>query len=450
MSGEGEPLPVRIYRTVKVRVGIVGCGVVGTGTARLLLENRRVLRKKTGIDFELVRVADLNWEKEREFHVPEEIRTTDYREVLEESDVVVELVGGKGFAKELILTALEKGKYVVTANKHLLALEGREIFRKARESGLRIGFEASVGGGIPVIKALREGLVGNRVSTVYGILNGTTNYILTRMLEGGLEFETALEEARGKGYAEADPSLDIDGWDAAHKINILASLAFGRYFPFDKVYVEGIRGINRVDVELGKELGYTIKLLAIAKRFDHEVEIRVHPTFIHSEEALAKVSGVYNAVMIEGDFVGRTMFYGKGAGSLPTASAVVSDVVDVGRSLLKGNGHEVTPVDWEEEEIRVRENFFSRYYLRFDVPDRPGVLAAISRVLADFNISIAAVLQKEMVCELAGRKGEPVVPLVILTHKAYEKDVQKALSEIENLPVVVSEPVLIRVEEEAQ
>jgi len=289
LSGEGEPLPVRIYRTVKVRVGIVGCGVVGTGTARLLLENRRVLRKKTGIDFELVRVADLNWEKEREFHVPEEIRTTDYREVLEESDVVVELVGGKGFAKELILTALEKGKYVVTANKHLLALEGREIFRKARESGLRIGFEASVGGGIPVIKALREGLVGNRVSTVYGILNGTTNYILTRMLEGGLEFETALEEARGKGYAEADPSLDIDGWDAAHKINILASLAFGRYFPFDKVYVEGIRGINRVDVELGKELGYTIKLLAIAKRFDHEVEIRVHPTFIHSEEALANL-----------------------------------------------------------------------------------------------------------------------------------------------------------------
>ena len=434
---------------MKVRVGIVGCGVVGTGTAKLLIENRELLRKRTGIDFDLVKVADLNWDKEREFHVPEDIRTEDYREVLEESDVVVELVGGRGFAKELILTALERGKNVVTANKHLLALEGRELFLRAREKGLRIGFEASVGGGIPVIRALREGLVGNRISTVYGILNGTTNYILTRMLEGGLDFNSALQEAKEKGYVEADPSLDIDGWDAAHKINILASLAFGSYFPFEKVYVEGIRNIDRLDVELGRELGYTIKLLAIAKRFDHEVEIRVHPTFIHSEEALAKVSGVYNAVMIEGDFVGKTMFYGKGAGSLPTASAVVSDVVDVGVSMLCGNGPEVTPVEWETEEVRVRENFFSRYYLRFDVPDRPGVLASVARVLAEFGISIAAVLQKEMVCELAGKKGEPLVPLVILTHKAYEMDIRKALEEIRNLPVVVGEPVLIRVEEEA-
>jgi len=435
---------------VKVRVGIVGCGVVGTGTAKLLLENRELLRKKTGIDFSLVKVADLNWNREREFEVPEDIRTEDYKDVLEESDVVVELVGGREFAKELILKALELGKNVVTANKHLLALEGRELFLKARERGLIIGFEASVGGGIPVIRALREGLVGNRISTVYGILNGTTNYILTRMLEGGLDFSSALQEAKQKGYAEADPSLDIDGWDAAHKINILASLAFGSYFPFEKVYVEGIRNIDRLDVELGRELGYTLKLLAIAKRFDHEVEIRVHPTFIHSEEALAKVSGVYNAVMIEGDFVGKTMFYGKGAGSLPTASAVVSDVVDVGVSMLCGSAPEITPVEWETEEVRVRENFFSRYYLRFDVPDRPGVLASVARVLAEFGISIAAVLQKEMVCELAGKKGESLVPLVILTHKAYEMDIRKALAEIRNLPVVVGEPVLIRVEEEAE
>ena len=435
---------------MKVRVGIVGCGVVGTGTAKLLVENRDVLRKKTGIDFELTKVADLDWEREREFEVPKEVRTTDYRDVIENCDVVVELVGGKDFAKKLMLEALERGRHVVTANKHLLALEGEEIFLKAQEKNLRVGFEASVGGGIPVIKALREGLVGNRIETIYGILNGTTNYILTRMFEENLDFGSALREASEKGYAEADPSLDIDGWDAAHKINILASLAFGRYFPFEEVHVEGIRDVQKLDVELGKELGYTLKLLAIAKRFDGSAEIRVHPTFIHSEEALAKVSGVYNAVLIEGDFVGKTMLYGQGAGSLPTASAVVSDIVDVGRAFLSGNGGEITPIDWEDERIEVRKNFFSRYYLRFDVPDRPGVLASISRVLADFNISIAAVLQKEMVCELAGRKGEPVVPLVVLTHKAYELDVQRALREIEKLPVVVGKPVLIRVEEEAE
>ncbi|WP_457601243.1 homoserine dehydrogenase [Hydrogenivirga sp.] len=435
---------------MKVSVGIVGCGVVGTGTAKLLIENRDIIRKKTGIEFELTKVADLDWDREREFTVPQGIRTTDYREVIETCDVVVELVGGKDFAKKLMLEALDKGRHVVTANKHLLALEGEEIFLRAQERGLRVGFEASVGGGIPVIKALREGLVGNRIGTIYGILNGTTNYILTRMFEENLDFESALKEASEKGYAEADPSLDIDGWDAAHKVNILASLAFGRYFPFGEVHVEGIRNVQKLDVELGKELGYTLKLLAIAKRFDGEAEIRVHPTFIHSEEALAKVSGVYNAVLIEGDFVGKTMLYGQGAGSLPTASAVVSDIVDVGRSVAFGNGGEVTPIDWEDSQIEVRKNFFSRYYMRFDVPDRPGVLASISRVLADFNISIAAVLQKEMVCELAGKRGEPVVPLVVLTHKAYELDVQRALKEIEKLPVVVGNPVLIRVEEEAE
>ncbi|HIQ31117.1 MAG TPA: homoserine dehydrogenase [Aquifex aeolicus] len=435
---------------MKVKVGIVGCGVVGTGTARLLIENREVLKKKTGIDFELVKVADLDWDREREFSVPKNLRTTDYREVLQESEVVVELVGGKGFAKELILKALDMGKHVVTANKHLLAVEGEEIFLRARKKGLKVGFEASVGGGIPVIKALREGLVGNRVKTIYGILNGTTNYILTRMFEDGLDLGSALEEARRKGYAEADPSLDIDGLDAAHKITVLASLSFGKYFSFRDVHVEGIGGISALDVELGKELGYTLKLLAIAKRFDGEVEIRVHPTFIHSEEALAKVSGVYNAVMIEGDFVGKTMFYGRGAGSLPTASAVVSDIVDVGKTVVYGECGEITPVSWEREEVKVRKNFFSRYYLRFDVPDRAGVLASISRVFADFNISVAAVLQKEMVCELAGKKGEAIVPLVILTHKAYELDIQKALKEIKRLPVVAGEPVLIRVEEEAE
>ena len=432
-----------------VKVGVVGCGVVGTGTVRLLIENRDIIRKKTGIDFDLTAVADLDWEREREFKIPEGLRTTDYRKVLEDSDIVVELVGGTDFAKNLIIEAIDKGKDVVTANKHLLALEGEEIFLRAREKGVRIGFEASVGGGIPVIKALREGLVGNRINTIYGILNGTTNYILTRMEQEGLDFTTALKEAQEKGYAEADPTLDIEGLDAAHKITILAGLAFGKYFPFNDVHVEGIGKTERLDVELGREMGYTLKLLAIAKRFDGEAEIRVHPTFIHSDEALAKVSGVYNAVMIEGDFVGNTMYYGQGAGSHPTASAVVSDIIDVGAQRSANCMGEITPVDWEDQDLTVRKNFFSRYYLRFDVPDRPGVLASIARVLADFNISIASVLQKEMVCELAGRQGEQVVPLVILTHKAYERDVQRALTEITKLPVVVGQPVLIRVEEEA-
>ncbi len=432
-----------------VRVGVVGCGVVGTGTVRLLIENKDIIRKKTGINFELSYVADLDWDREREFEVPKDIRTTDYRKVLDESDVVVELVGGTDFARKLILEAIDRGKDVVTANKHLLALEGEEIFLRAREKDVRVGFEASVGGGIPVIKALREGLAGNRINTIYGILNGTTNYILTKMDQEGLDFTTALKEAQERGYAEADPTLDVEGLDAAHKITILAGLAFGRYFPFEDVHVEGIGQTEKLDVELGREMGYTLKLLAIAKRFDGEAEIRVHPTFIHSEEALAKVSGVYNAVMIEGDFVGNTMYYGQGAGSHPTASAVISDIIDVGITRSSGCRVEVTPVDWEDLELVVRKNFFSRYYLRFDVPDRPGVLASIAKVLADFNISIASVLQKEMVCELAGRQDEQVVPLVILTHKAYERDVQKALKEITKLPVVVGQPVLIRVEEEA-
>ncbi len=430
---------------MEVKVGIVGCGVVGTGVVALLLKNSELIYKKTGIRLRLSKVADKDWEKKREVEVPKELRTTDYREVLENSHVVVELVGGKTFAKNLILEALSEGKHVVTANKHLLAEEGREIFELASKKGLFVGFEASVGGGIPLIKALREGLVGNRITSIHGILNGTTNFILTKMLEEDEEFETALEEAKRLGYAEADPSLDIDGWDSAHKIAILSMIAFGKYLPFSDVYVEGIRNVHLLDVELGKELGYTLKLLAIAKRTNGGVEVRVHPTFLPSEDPIAKVSDVYNAVMVEGDFVGKVMLYGRGAGSHPTASAVVSDIIDTAKAMACGKALE--PFEWEDE-LEVKTNFYSRYYLRFDVPDRPGVLASIARVLADRNISIASVLQKEKVCTLAGRRGEAIIPLVILTHKAYEEDMKKALLEIEKLPVVEGKPVLIRVEEE--
>ncbi|MDW8294010.1 MAG: homoserine dehydrogenase [Aquificaceae bacterium] len=434
---------------MKINVGIVGCGVVGTGLVELLLKNGETIRKRTGVELTLSKVADKDWQRPRAFEVPHHLRTTDYREVIESSHIVVELIGGKEFAKKLIEEAIQRNRHVVTANKHLLAEEGREIFLKAQERGLCLGFEASVGGGIPIIKAVRESLVGNHIKTVYGILNGTTNYILTRMLKEGVKFERALEEAQERGYAEADPSLDIDGWDSAHKIAILSFLAFGGFFPFHGVYVEGIRHVDLLDVELGKELGYTLKLLAIAKRREEELEVRVHPTFLPEEDPLAKVSDVFNAILVEGDFVGKTMFYGRGAGAHPTASAVVSDIVDIA-------GRIAYPlpckrrIDWEDKSYRLSDNFYSRYYLRFDVPDRPGVLASISRVLADHHISIASVLQKEKVCKLAGREGEPIVPLVILTHKAYERSMRSALEKIKGLPVVTGEPVLIRVEEEAE
>ncbi|MDW8095491.1 MAG: homoserine dehydrogenase [Aquificaceae bacterium] len=434
---------------MKVRVGIVGCGVVGTGVVELLLKNSQTIRKKTGIELILSKVADRDWQRPRSFHVPEGLRTHDYREVLEHSDIVVELVGGKEFAKRLMHEALDRGKHLVTANKHLLAEEGQDIFLKAQEKGLCVGFEASVGGGIPIIKALWESLVGNRINAIYGILNGTTNYILTRMLEGGITFEGALKEAQERGYAEADPTLDVDGWDSAHKIAILSYIAFGGFFPFSQVYAEGIRHVNLLDVELGRELGYTLKLLAIAKRREEELEIRVHPTFLPEEDPLAKVSDVFNAITVEGDFVGKTMFYGRGAGAHPTASAVVSDIVDIAKYMVSGLPCRRS-INWEEKSYKLSQNFYSRYYLRFDVPDRPGVLANIARVLADHHISIASVLQKEKVCKIAGREKEHIIPLVILTHKAYEENMRHALQEIKSLPVVASEPVLIRVEEEAE
>jgi len=434
---------------LKVKVGIVGCGVVGTGVVELLLKNSEIIKKKTGVELELSKVADKDWEKPRAFHVPEGLRTTDYKEVIENSHIVVELVGGKGFAKELIKEALLKRKHVVTANKHLLAEEGEKLFSLAQERGLHIGFEASVGGGIPIIKAVREALVGNDIKAIYGILNGTTNYILTRMLQEDVDFETALKEAQSKGYAEADPSLDIDGWDSAHKIAILSFIAFGSFLPFSRIHVEGIRNIDLLDVELGKELGYALKLLAIAKKRGEELEVRVHPTFLPEEDPLAKVSDVFNAIMVEGDFVGKTMFYGRGAGSHPTASAVVSDIVDIACRLQSGQVCNY-PINWEDKRIELTEDFYSRYYLRFDVPDRPGVLASIAKVLADHHISIASVLQKEKVCKLAGREGEHIVPLVVLTHKAYESSMRRALQEVQTLPVVMGKPILIRVEEEAE
>lgn len=425
------------------RVGIAGYGTVGTGVAELLITHKNLIKEKTGLELELSAVLDKDWQRERPFKIDDSLKVSSLKELLDRSDIVVELIGGVGFAKELIEKAIENKKHVVSANKHLIAIHGKEIFEKAKEHNVSIEFEASVGGGIPIIKALKEGLVANKINYIHGILNGTTNYILTSMLDEGKSFEEALKEAKALGYAEQDPTFDIEGIDAAHKIAILSSIAYGGYIDFNDIYIEGISNIYLLDVELGKELGYTIKLLAIAKAIDGELEVRVHPTFINHQEQLAKVSGVYNAILIDGDFVGKSMLYGKGAGSKPTASAVVSDIIDIAKNTQKRFQAFNT-----DKSLKLNKNFNTRYYIRFEVEDKIGVLASIANVFAKYGISIASVLQKEMVCKVAKKENSLVVPLVILTHKAYEKDIKKALKDIEELSVVKEKPILIRLEEE--
>ncbi len=438
----------------KIDVGIVGYGVVGNGVAKILEEKKELLRKKSGVEINLKKVFTRTWNKEFPFPLKEEQKAESLDEILEDNDIdiVVELTGGIDFPYSLMEKAIDKGKHIVTANKALLAEKGKDIFSLAEEKGIRIGYEAAVAGGIPIIRALREGLVANDIKKVYGILNGTTNYILTKMYKDGLDFNTVLKEAQELGYAEADPTLDINGTDAAHKIAILSSLSFGGFIDFSQIYIEGIENIDSLDIDLGKELGYTLKLLAIAKGHNGEVEVRVHPTFLPSENPLAKVDGVFNAVMVEGDSVGESMFYGKGAGSLPTASSVVSDIVDIAKSIALGVGREIeiTSMNWEHKDLTLTKvkDFYTRYYVRFTVPDVTGVLAKIAAVFAKFNISIAAVIQKEKVLSFAKEKKEKIVPLVILTHTASENNIQQAIKEIENQKITVEKTVIIRVEDE--
>jgi homoserine dehydrogenase len=437
-----------------INIGIVGYGVVGNGVAQILEEKKELLKKKAGIEIYLKKVFTRNWNKNFQYPLPEEKKAFSLDEILDdrEIDIIVELTGGIDFPFKLITQSIERGKHIVTANKALLAEKGKLVFSLAEEKGIRIGYEAAVAGGIPIIRALREGLVANDIKKIYGILNGTTNYILTKMYKEGLDFETVLKEAQELGYAEADPTLDINGTDAAHKIAILASLSYGGFIDFTQVYIEGIENIDSLDIDLGKELGYTLKLLAIAKGHNGEVEVRVHPTFLPEDNPLAKVDGVFNAVMVEGDAVGESMFYGKGAGSLPTASAVVSDIVDIAKSIALGVGREIeiTSMNWEHKDLTLTKvkDFYTRYYIRFTVPDITGVLAKISAVFAKYNISIAAVIQKEKVVSLAKEKKEKVVPLVILTHTASENNIQEAIKEIENQGITVEKTVIIRVEDE--
>ena len=423
-------------------IGIVGFGTVGAGVADCLIKNGEVIAKRTGVKPVIRKIADLDIVRDRGVKVPREVLTTDAMEAIETCEVIVERVGGTTFAKTIILEALKRGKPVVTANKALLAKYGEELFAEAEKSGTDIFYEASVGGGIPIIKSLREGLVGNRINRIYGILNGTCNYILTRMERDQADFKEVLADAQKLGYAEANPSLDIDGFDTAHKATIAASLAYGNWFGMDPVYVEGITEISLDEIKLTNELGYKIKLLAIIKQDNGNVEIRVHPTLIPNQSMLAKVDDVFNAVMVNGDFVGDTMFYGRGAGRNATASAVVADITDVCLNLTAGSSrripgfvagnlyNKVLPID----------NVKSRYYLSLQVADEPGVLARITNILAAWNISISSVVQKE-------RKGEENVSLVILTHLCEEKSMKAAISEINALAEVRNNVKFIRIED---
>lgn len=426
----------------KISVGIIGFGTVGTGTARILLENSGLIKKRTGIEFILKRIADLDIKRDRGIKVPEGVLTTDANALINDPDIdiVVELIGGIRPAKDFMLQAIKNKKHVVTANKALLATEGNEIFAEAGKNCVEIGFEASVAGGIPIIKVLREGLVANNIVAVYGIINGTSNYILTKMTDEKVEFSEALKEAQRLGYAEADPTFDIEGIDTAHKLTILSSLSYGIPLMYDEVYKEGITKITAQDIEFASELGYKIKLLAITKLSDGGVEMRVHPTMIPNEYLISKVDGVFNAVYVEGDAVGATMYYGRGAGDMPTGSAVVADIVDIGKKIIRNQKSEVrSQKESAEFKIKKMEDVESMYYFRFSALDKPGVLSKISGILGNYNISIASVIQK-------GRRIGGSVPLVVLTHRARERDVLNAIREIDNLPVVSDRTLFIRVE----
>lgn len=430
-----------------VTLGLLGLGTVGSGVVKILRQNREVLDRRVGIPLRLKRIAVRNLKAKRAVEVEPELLTTDPWAVVRDPEVhiVVELMGGIEPAKALILEATAHGKQVVTANKALLAEAWDEVFEAVTRAGIDLGFEASVGGGIPIIRAIREGFVGNRLESMYGIVNGTSNYILTRMTDDGEEFQAVLGEAIAEGYAEPDPTLDIEGIDAAHKITVLAALAFGCRVPFAQVYVEGISRITPMDISYARELGYKVKSLAIAKQQDAEIEVRVHPTLIPQGNLLYGVDGVYNAITVIGDMVGPNTFIGRGAGIGPSGSAVVGDIVDIARNLATGSHGRVPPAAYRagrqlDLRLKAMEDVVSEYYLRFSVLDKPGVLSKISGVLGRHNISIASVIQK-------GRRVGETVPLVMMTHHACERDMRVALRAIDQMsPDVTAKTILIRVE----
>ena len=427
----------------KINVGLVGFGTVGAGVARGLLQRRRILRHNVGAPVVLRRVCDRDFRRSRGFRLPAGMATTDVNKILRDPEIhiVVELIGGIEPAKSIIREALRRGKHVVTANKALLAEAGPELFAEASKARRELAFEASVAGGVPILKALRESLVGNRFDAILGIVNGTSNYILTQMREKALSFHEALLEAKRHGYAERNPTLDVSGMDAAHKLVILTLLGFGRRVRLSDIHVEGIKQVSQADIQYADELGYVIKPLAIAKDVGGELEVRVHPTLLAKSHLLANVNGVYNGIYVHGDLVGAQLFYGRGAGQQPTASAVLADITDIARHIALGSVREFRAGYPHQRIRRLRrmDAIESRYYMRFQVIDKPGVLARIAGILGRYHISIASVHQKE-------RRYARVVPVVMMTHDAREADVRRALHTIDRMGVVKSNTVAIRTE----
>ncbi len=426
-----------------IGVGIIGLGTVGIGTYKILTEYKSLLKERTGLDIEVVKIADIDLERDRGLNIDRKLLTKDAGELVSDKnvDIVVELMGGTTRAYDFISAALKNKKWVVTANKALLAEKGDDVFDLVEQEGCEIGFEASVCGGIPVIRAIREGLVGNRINYILGILNGTSNYILTKMTEEGVGFGDALKEAQKLGFAEQDPTLDIEGIDAAHKLSILVRLAFNYPMKMADLVTAGISRIEPIDLGFAREFGYRIKLLALAKQDGDSVEARVEPCMIPLSHPMANVNGVYNAVYLVGDRVGPNLYYGKGAGSDPTASAVVSDIVDMA-SRVKNNSGKMRVLQHVRTDLRIRgsEEVSAPYYMRVTAQDRPGVLSKVSGILAEHNISISAVIQK-------GRMVEGHVPVVMLTHEAVEKSLKEAKAEIDRQPFVREESVHIRIEQ---
>lgn len=427
----------------KIKIGLVGFGKIGVGVVKALQSKRAFLRQKAGVDIGISRICDTDLKAKRPVKVDRKLLTKSIGRILYDPDIdiVVELIGGIHPAKDIILHALREGKHVVTANKALLSEAGGEIFGLAGRLGLAVGFEASVGGGIPIIRSLREGFVANKIDLIYGIINGTSNFILSKMTEGGYDFNAALKLAREKGYAERNPSLDVGGYDSSHKLSILALLGFGINAAPSEIYTEGITAIEASDIQYAEEHGYAIKLLAIAKRAGKSLELRVHPTLISKKHLLAGVNGVYNAIFIKGDLVGENLFFGQGAGALPTSSAVVSDIVAIAKNIREDKKIEDNILFKKDvDRIKNMDEVKTRFYARFSAIDKPGVLARISGILGKHNISIATVSQKE-------RKSSKVVPIVMMTHEAYERDMAAALREIDGLSAIKKKSVRVRIED---
>lgn len=426
----------------KVNVGLIGFGKIGSGVVKALRQRRAFLKEKSGVDINIVRICDKDIKSKRPVKVNRAMLTRSVAKVLYDPNIhiVVELMGGIRPARDIIMEALRSGKHVVTANKALLADSGHEIFSFANNLDLAVAFEASVGGGIPIIKSLKEGFIANRFDLIYGIVNGTSNFILSKMAEGQVSFKDALKIAQSKGYAEKDPYLDISGMDSSHKLSVLALLGFGISARPSEIYTEGITDIESSDIQYASELGYAVKLLAIAKRSGDSIELRVHPTMISKSHLLANVKGVYNAIFVKGDLIGENLFYGQGAGASATSSAVVSDIIGIAQQ-ISCCGKVAAPMTFKRDAKKIKDmaEIKTRFYMRFSAIDKPGVLAKISGILGKHNISIASVTQKE-------KKGSNIVPIVMMTHEALERDMAKALKTIDGLSAIKNKTVRVRVE----